>query len=388
MEPKDRGRAVRDDARRTSGARIEAGDAPRAPARRAVVRRGGGIALALALAACTRGGPTRHAAAHAPLTPPSAQGAASATHAANEAGVRRLIDALATISEEGMGYSGAYAGSDFLPYADASQPGMVLLGRPAPAPSGALRSLVELGAPAVPALVACLADARPTRLAPVQGLEWTGFADEYDINRRTDAEPPAGAIASGDAGIPRTVPYQVTVGDLCFVALGQIVNRAFNAVRYQASGGMVISSPSRSPALRQLVEAGLRGFSAERHRAGLVRDFREPDGPVRREGAALRLAFYFPEYLETRELARTLRLLTHDASPRIDAAALELTTTTRSADVALACMARLAGRGHDAELRQVAERFLRAALGSEQQAAFRAVLAAGAGRADPGSAVH
>jgi hypothetical protein len=37
------------------------------------------------------------------------------------------------------------------------------------------------------------------------------------------------------------IDHVVTVGDLCFVALGQIVNRSSAAVRHQPTGGLVIS---------------------------------------------------------------------------------------------------------------------------------------------------
>jgi hypothetical protein len=210
--------------------------------------------------------------------------------------VRALIQQLADVSEEGLGYSSAYAGTDFLPYADAGQTGMLLLQRPPPAPSTVLRSLVSIGAPAVTGLVGCLADERLTRVAPVRALEWMEFADEMDFNARTEAAPPPTVNRNDSTAEP--APYRVTVGDLCFVALGQVLNRAWSAVRYQPSGGIVISSPSRSAALRSAVEQALRGLASSRHRDQLVRDFREPDHEGRREGAALRLAFYYPEALD------------------------------------------------------------------------------------------
>jgi hypothetical protein len=210
--------------------------------------------------------------------------------------VRELVAKLADVSEEGLGYSSAYSGVDFLPYADAAHAGVLLLQQAPPVPSTALRSIVEAGVAAVAPLVECLADARPTRIPPVRALMWTSFADEMDFNERTEAAPPS--TVNHDDAVAQPAPYQVTVGDLCFVALGQVLNRRWNAVRYQPSGGLVISSPSRSAPLRQAVEGALRGLTAARHREQLVRDFREPDHESRREGAALRLAYYYPEALE------------------------------------------------------------------------------------------
>jgi hypothetical protein len=221
---------------------------------------------------------------------------------------RELIAALAEVSEQGIGYAGAYSGTEFLPYPETSHAGVMLLQQPPPVSSAALRAIVELGAPAVPALVECLSDARPTKVPPVRALEWMSYEDEYDVNRRTQPwhEPPSSLDSATE---PQD--YVVKVGDLCFVALGQILNRHFNAVRYQPSGGLVINSPPRSPALRRRVTEGLRGFTAERHRADLLRDFREPDFAQRREGAALRLSFYYPHALEEAAL-EILRRDTYD----------------------------------------------------------------------------
>lgn len=55
------------------------------------------------------------------------------------------------------------------------------------------------------------------------------------------------------------------MGDLCFVAIGQIANRGFAAVRYQPTGGLVVSSPSASPALRRAVAAEWGGLDTDGH---------------------------------------------------------------------------------------------------------------------------
>jgi hypothetical protein len=206
--------------------------------------------------------------------------------AASDRRARGLVAALADVSEEGMGYSAAYTGTEFLPYPESSDAGMLLLQRPPLVRSPALRAIVEMGAPAVPALLDCLSDARPTRVPPVRALMWTSFDDEYDFNRRTQRDPEPMSPSRGRAA--PSWDYVVKVGDLCFVALGQILNRSFSAVRYQPSGGLVVSSPPLSPALRLKTADGLRGFDAERHRDDLLRDFRLPDFAGRREGAALR----------------------------------------------------------------------------------------------------
>src|SRR5262249_21288700 len=43
--------------------------------------------------------------------------------------------------------------------------------------------------------------------------------------------------------------YTVKVGDVCFVAIGQIVGRAYGAVRYQPTACIVLNSPAHDPKL-------------------------------------------------------------------------------------------------------------------------------------------
>jgi hypothetical protein len=90
----------------------------------------------------------------------------------------------------------------------------------------------------------------------------------------------------------------ITVGDLCFVALGQIVNRDFSATRYQPSGGLIVSSPSSSKPLRDIVTDDFRNFSEAKHLRLLIQDFLMPDNDDRRGGAYRRLAYYYSGRLE------------------------------------------------------------------------------------------
>jgi hypothetical protein len=53
--------------------------------------------------------------------------------------------------------------------------------------------------------------------------------------------------------------HTVTVGDVCFVAVGQIVGRPYQAVRYIPSGNVVVNSPTATPVLRDLVRAAWAG---------------------------------------------------------------------------------------------------------------------------------
>jgi hypothetical protein len=68
-----------------------------------------------------------------------------------------------------------------------------------------------------------------------------------EIRSRLSYGPGIGASAVNNG------PYNVKVGDVCFVIIGQIVNRPYQAVRYQPSGSVVVNSPTHDPILAKEV---------------------------------------------------------------------------------------------------------------------------------------
>src|SRR5262245_20292749 len=74
------------------------------------------------------------------------------------------------------------------------------------------------------------------------------------------ANPLEAGVYKARAGKPRrsedhVKSYTVRVGDVCFVAIGQIVGRGYQAVRYQPTACVVLNSPARDPNLRAEVRA-------------------------------------------------------------------------------------------------------------------------------------
>jgi hypothetical protein len=229
----------------------------------------------------------------------------SPAHAAPTDEMEALIERFRDVGAEGIGFSTSVSGWEFLPYPGSGETGAMLLGQAPSEPSPILRKVIEKGVAAVPALLAHIDDARPTKLAPVKRMMWMSLADEYDYNRRLSKQPVGIGRRGGDAGLrtaaaarPSPEEHAVTVGDLCFVALGQIVNRDFEAVRYQPTGGMVINSPSASKALAAAVRAEWKGLTPASHRERLVQDALHPDSVYRRIGAYYRLSFYYPDATE------------------------------------------------------------------------------------------
>ena len=272
------------------------------------------VLVLVGLVAC-QGSSTVPAANPPPPSPPPAA-PPRARPVPDVAAVRALVAKLAEVDEAGIGFSPSVTGQQFLPVAQAHEQGMLLLGQAPPRRSPVLTGIVEAGVVAVPVLLDCLDDARPTKLSPMKAMMWSAADDEYDFNRRTGPSP---AGVNRSAASPQApVEHHVTVGDLCFGALGQIVNRGFSAVRYQPTGGLMINSPPGSKPLRDAIRAEWGGLASAAHqgpsaerwlRVSLARDFEQPDHEYRRTGAATRLGYYFPDALApllAAELARPI----------------------------------------------------------------------------------
>lgn len=117
-------------------------------------------------------------------------------------------------------------------------------------PSQVMTALVAGGDAAIPALISGLSDTREiTALPPLKAMMWMCFPDEYDWNQRTTKDAPVGVNRDDFNSSERRMEHQLTVGNLCYNAIGQIVNRSFTSVRYQPTGGLVVNSPTASPLL-------------------------------------------------------------------------------------------------------------------------------------------
>lgn len=184
--------------------------------------------------------------------------------------VEALIDRLREVANPDFGYSTCVAGTIFLPLEREGQhagPKVLLAGSWTEPPlrrSAALRELVRIGLPAVPHLLDHLDDQRPTQIPPYLLLGgWPNrmLVNYCDYNERTQ-EAPATHKEKGAPQVAEQPYYRPTVGDLCAVALGQIVNRDFDAVSYSAVLRVVfISSPTRSPSLRAAIKESWGGLT-------------------------------------------------------------------------------------------------------------------------------
>jgi len=285
-----------------------------------------------------------------------------------------LIDKLTDVVEVGYGYAGGFGGSQFLPDKNSGAIGVLLFGSQRPKNSETLEAIVRRGAKAMPSLLKHLDDPRETKIPAMSGMMWTIYPDEYDFNRCLRKESPNGVNKGMNAafGEKNSGKHTMTVGDLCFVAIGQIVNRNFTAVHYQPSGGLAVNSPTYSPALCVAVREEFQNLTEAKHRELLLEDFHKPDSTSRRNEAIRRIAFYYPEIYEGLVLKQLsepvddkqglIEALISYKTPRITDMIYNIFSKTpqpqdgdhvRHDDeyLLLACMKYLIGTGHDDTIR-------------------------------------
>jgi ankyrin repeat protein len=208
--------------------------------------------------------------------------------------VKALIDKLTELDRQDTGYSGSVTGSAFLPLGR-SETHMILFGQKPHASSEAMKSLVKLGPKALPALLKHLSDERPTKIV----LTLEGFIGGMFIGQDMEKKKEENFFG----GEKR---YTLMVGDLCYVALGQIVNRSYWAVRYQPTAIIYVTSVPKSKKLRDALLKEWGNLTPEKHRESLARDL-DSDNEGVRNGASIRLAYYYPAALEALALKQLER---------------------------------------------------------------------------------
>jgi ankyrin repeat protein len=206
--------------------------------------------------------------------------------------IEALIDRLADIADSDYGYSPTVNGNSFLPIdAEGHMTSGMLFQRP-PVTSNTLRELVNQGAAAVPQLLEHLTDQRRTKILI------TGSFGFFCVHE--DPQPDNGKQEAKKEKRPRREPqhlgHVITVGDLCYVALGQILNRDYSAVTYIPSGIVSVKSPTHAPSIAKELHGEWGSLTPAKHRANLVAELMRPgdEGTV---DAAKRLAYYYPDAL-------------------------------------------------------------------------------------------
>ncbi len=227
--------------------------------------------------------------------------------------IKKLIADLADVKDPDFGLSSTLTGRAFAPVPEHEHFEGGLITDHRLETSSALRNLVEIGPDALPFLLEALGDKTPTKLKVEPGF-MTSFGDELEGNplntleRRALANKGAQRADDDDDADENASGYTLKIGDVCFVAIGQIVGRPYSAVRYQPSLMVVINSPVQSKELRdrvraiwssanpsqKLLDSLLIDYSTEGIFNG--KDFNGwLEGSDRQIEAAVRLLYYFPK---------------------------------------------------------------------------------------------
>lgn len=234
-----------------------------------------------------------------------------------DANSESLIETLVHENKQGFGYSCSFNGSLFSPFKMYELHSGASKATNAPVHSDTIEAIVRVGLPAVPSLLNHLDDSRITAIGKVTGHEWINYSARYD----TGPSGENGLFDDIDAF--RNLAHSVTVGDLCFVALGQIVNRNYQAIRFQPTGGVIVNSPTALDEVRSRLRREWSELTLESHREGLIRDFKNPDSRSRRIGAYYRLALFYPDVLGNLVVAE-LSVLDIDVDRKARNEAIEL----------------------------------------------------------------
>ncbi len=264
------------------------------------------------------------------------------------------IAALAETQSPDIGFSGSETGQNFAPIPGQRRRQVILFDGKKHRTSEAFRKLVETGPVALPFLLAAVDDPTPTQLRvsdsfgtlivggaeilgnPVNPYETRAFA-KGELGRQEESTDP-----DFESGFQQR--YTVKVGDICFVAIGQIVGRPYEAVKYVPTGIVVVNSTTSYPdAPKQLraiwagkeptkllldsllIDYATEGIFNGKTLAGWS------EGSRYQIEATIRLLYYFPE--ETAPLIAA-RLKSLDVSVATSDASMQRDVKNRIATVA------------------------------------------------------
>jgi hypothetical protein len=234
--------------------------------------------------------------------------------------IKQLIQELATIDKPNFGLNGTLSGSGFAPFSSAYRVDSGLIMNHGFGTNAAFIELVKLGPKALPFLLDSISDPTPTKLDIRHDGFFGGmfFANELSGNPANTYEQeiisrvPRRDPWSSENRRPNLTNYTVRVGDVCFVIIGQIVGREYQAARYQPTSIVILNSPVEDEMLAKQVRAIWGSTNPPQHLLdSLLLDYAAGKDSGRRgfgDAAAMRLVYYFPQQT-TNLLVSNLQLL-------------------------------------------------------------------------------
>jgi hypothetical protein len=205
-----------------------------------------------------------------------------------------LIDALSRLEKSTVGLDGLAGLDGFLPVEEPKNTGGVW-GSPRPATMPEMLELIRRGAAVLPLLVQHIQDRRVTNYKVGGNSIYSAqaFLDEYDPKNeesRLTLRKPTHTLDRNHFGSE----YTVKIGDVCFVIIGQIVNRNLRAVRYQPTGILIVNSPVATNTLAEWVREDWGSANELDLQQSLIEDVQNSGTYLTNNSALIRLRFYYP----------------------------------------------------------------------------------------------
>lgn len=237
--------------------------------------------------------------------------AASESHS-DQKQAAQLVKSFASIKQPYYGLSGDVIGVAFSPIPTRDISSNFGFDRPILTAEESFRNLVRMGPRAMPWLLQSLDDKTLTNLVITHEGAWGALLfvphlQTNPCNLRESASVarhiPGSYHERSEAAMyamdvvewPRS--YQVRVGDVCLVAIGEVTNRLYSAVRPQPSAMQIITTPVDDKRIALVLRELWDSRDCEQQLLDwLLMDFstRGPGSGGVQSGAALRLLFYFP----------------------------------------------------------------------------------------------
>lgn len=180
-----------------------------------------------------------------------------------------------------------------------------------------LRKLIKVGSPAIPSLLAHLRDSRKTTFQ-LQGGDFSPLicVEYFDWGRLSGKRGyPVAADPNMVEPGKSLKAYNVTVGDLCYFALGQITNRCYLPI--WSVGINYLATPTLYPRLATLAAKEWGGCTRNSLLLSLERDVLNPLTYERDAQAIRRLKIYFPDKVEgvVLQLLKEMKAIVRGKSP-------------------------------------------------------------------------
>ncbi|MCA8913922.1 MAG: hypothetical protein KDB90_00820 [Planctomycetes bacterium] len=171
-------------------------------------------------------------------------------------------------------------------------------------PDGAsLRRIIGAGVEAIPILLEHLNDVRPLKSQPTSALSASGVRPVY-LRLATSFEDDSLKLQSSRISKARAAlksspaeGYELTVGDLCYFAIGQIVNRPYFPMQYVGTFQIAVESPQVFPEIVDEMRAQWGDLTVPRHRELLKKDLAQSEVLSKRANAYARMATFYPAAL-------------------------------------------------------------------------------------------